>query len=303
MTLAPTPPAEGSGGNDRSRQLYSLGNTPVFASKRDPRFSYCLYVPRDFGQREPPELVVIVHGTGRTFMPYRADFAAFGRWNNCIILCPLFPVGVLGDDNRDGFKYLLEGELRYDEILLSMVEEVGARYGIDVRRFALFGYSGGAHFTHRFLMFHPGRLWAASVGAPGSVTLLDPSRDWWVGIRNVKELFGIEVDVEAMRQVPVQMIVGAADLETWEITHREGGEHWMPGANDAGRTRPERLDSLRRSFEAAGIAVRFEVVPNLAHDGHRVVRQVQNFLAQVLAARRAAGDTAPKGAPNPPAAA
>lgn len=282
-----SPLKEETGKKDRGRQIYDLGHTTVFASQSDPRFSYCLYVPPTVGQGDPPDVVVAMHGTGRAFMSYRDAFADFGRWNNCIILCPLFPVGVLGDGNRDGFKYMQEAGIRYDEVLLSIVKEVGERYGLDVDRFALFGYSGGGHFAHRFLMFHPDRLWAASVGAPGSVTLLDPSRDWWVGVRDVKERFGIEINREAMRRVPVQMIVGAADLETWEITHREGGRHWMPGANDAGRTRPERLDSLRRSFEAEGIQVRFDLVPNVPHDGNRVVEHVQSFFADVLKKRRA----------------
>jgi hypothetical protein len=127
------------------------------------------------------------------------------------------------------------------------------------------------------------------------VTLLDPTRDWWVGTRNVKERFGIDIDVTAMARVPVQMIVGAADLETWEITHREGGRHWMPGANDAGRTRPERLDSLRRSFEAKGIKVRFDLVPNVPHDGNRVVKHVQTFFADVLKDRRVARNAKAEG--------
>jgi poly(3-hydroxybutyrate) depolymerase len=286
LTLAPQS-KEGAGKKDLGRQIYDLGHTTVFASRHDPRFSYCLYVPSVLEQSDPPDLVVAMHGTGRAFMSYRDAFADFARWNNCIILCPLFPVGVLGDGNRDGFKYMQEAGIRYDEVLLSIVEEVGERYDIEVDRFALFGYSGGGHFTHRFLMFHPDRLWAASVGAPGSVTLLDPTRDWWVGIRDVKERFGIEINSEAMGRVPVQMIVGAADLETWEITHREGGRHWMPGANDAGRTRPERLDSLRRSFEAQGIKVRFDLVPNVPHDGNRVVEHVESFFADVLKDRRA----------------
>jgi len=290
MNQAVTPtPTDQANQEDLGRQIYDLGHTTVFASRRDPRFSYCLYVPSDLGRRGTPDLVVAMHGTGRAFMTYRDGFAEFGRWNNCIILCPLFPVGVRGDGNRDGFKYIQEAAIRYDDILLSIVEEVGERYGLDVTRFALFGFSGGGHFTHRFLILHPDRLWAASIGAPGSVTLLDPTRDWWVGIRDVKELFGVTVDLTAMQGVPVQMIVGAADLETWEITHREGGPHWMPGANDAGRTRPERLDSLRRSFEAAGIRVRFDLVPNVPHDGNQVVSQVQDFFAAVLKDRRAVG--------------
>jgi len=272
----------------RGRALYDFGSTPVFAAKKDPRFSYCLYVPRFTTGGEPPELVVVMHGTGRSFSEYRDAFSEFGRWNNCIILAPLFPIGVLGDGNRDGFKYMREADIRYDQVLLAMVAEVGARYGLSFDRFALFGYSGGGHFTHRFLLLHPERLWAASIGAPGSVTLLDPTRDWWVGTRNVEALFGRAVDAAAMAEVAVQMVVGAADLETWEITHREGGRHWMPDANHAGRTRPERLARLRDSFEAAGVTVRFDLVPNMAHDGMRAVPRVTDFFAHVVKRRRAA---------------
>lgn len=270
-----------------ARALYDMGPTPVIACKADPRFSYCLYVPKTLGKGgQAPELVVAMHGTGRGFTGYRDAFAEFGRWNNCIILAPLFPIGVMGDDNRDGFKYMREGTVRYDQVLIAMVDEVAQRYGAKFDRFALFGYSGGGHFTHRFLMLQPQRLWAASIGAPGSVTLLDPTRDWWVGTRNMAELFGASPDVEAMRKVPVQMIVGAADLETWEITHKPGGRNWMPDANHAGATRPERLTALRDSFAEAGIAAQLDLVPNMAHDGLRAVPKVQDFFAGVLAERR-----------------
>jgi len=272
----------------RGRALYDLGPTAVVACRQDPRFSYCLYVPKDLGKGgAAPDLVVAMHGTGRGFTGYRDAFEAFGRWNNCVILAPLFPIGVKGDGNRDGFKYMREGEIRYDHVLLAMVEEVAEAYGLRFDRFALFGYSGGGHFAHRFLMLQPAKLWAVSIGAPGSVTLLDPARDWWVGTRDMAGLFGAAPDIEAMRQVPVQMIVGAADLETWEITHRPGGRNWMPDANHAGATRPERLQRLQRNFEEHGIGVRFDLVPNLPHDGLKAVPRVEDFFAEVLAKRRA----------------
>jgi poly(3-hydroxybutyrate) depolymerase len=268
---------------DRGKAMYDLGSTIIFAAKADPRFSYCLYVPPGFATASTPaELIVAMHGTGRSFLEYRNALAEFGRWNNCIILAPLFPAGVRGDGNRDGFKYMAEGDIRYDQVLLGIVDEIGEKYGRRFDRFALFGYSGGGHFAHRFLMLHPDRLWACSIGAPGSVTLLDPTRDWWVGTRDVQARFGITIDPDAMARVPVHMIVGGADLETWEITHREGGKNWMPGANDAGKTRPERLQSLQRSFEAHGIAVRFDLVPGMAHDGLRAVETVKDFFADTL---------------------
>jgi poly(3-hydroxybutyrate) depolymerase len=273
---------------ERGHALYDLGATAMFACKADPRFHYCLYVPRCVGQGGKVDLLVAVHGTGRTsFLDFRDGFAEFGRWNDCAILCPVFPVGVRGDGNRSGYKYIAEGDIRYDRLVIAMVEEVAAKYAQDWSRFAMFGFSGGGHFTHRFAILHPERLWAASIGASGSVTLLDPERDWWVGIRDLKPRFGIAFNAAALRQVPVQMLVGDADLETWEITHKPGGTYWMEGANDAGRTRPERLESLRRSFEAAGVQVRFDLLPGVSHDRMKVLGKVQDFLAGVLKSRRA----------------
>lgn len=277
-----------SSSESRAQAIYDLGRTAIFACKSDPRFHYCLYVPPIAGEGGKVDLLVSVHGTGRTsFLDFRDGFAEFGRWNNCAILCPVFPVGVRGDDARSGYKFMIEGDIRYDLILLDMVAEVAEKYRQNWETFAMFGFSGGGHFTHRFAILHPQKLWAASIGAPGSVTLLDPDKDWWVGIRNLQERFGIRFDREGLARIPMHMVVGDADLETWEITIAEGSTNWMPGANDAGRTRPERLSSLRRSFENAGVAVKFDLVPGVSHDRMQVLDHVQNFLADILAIRRA----------------
>ncbi|RIY01408.1 alpha/beta hydrolase [Aureimonas flava] len=288
MSAAPT-----AAPGDRGRATYDLGRTAIFSCRSDPRFSYCLYVPPSLAEGETADLMVAVHGTGRTsFLDFRDGLSGFGRWNRCAILCPLFPVGVLGDGARSGYKYMAEGDIRYDRIVLDMVAEVAEKYGQDWSRFAMFGFSGGGHFTHRFAILHPDRLWAASVGAPGSVTLLDPSRDWWVGIRDLPDRFGIAFDADALARVPVQMVVGDADLETWEITHREGSPHWMEGANEAGRTRPERLAALKASFETAGVAVRFDLVPGVSHDRMKVLDRVEDFLGAALARHRRERTTA-----------
>jgi len=265
----------------------AIGKTAIYSAKADPRFQYCLYVPPQIGP--DTELVVCVHGTSRTsFLDFRDGFAEFGRWNDCVILCPIFPIGPLRDGARSGYKYMQEGDIRYDRVLLGMVEEVARKYSRDWGQFALFGFSGGGHFTHRFAILHPRKLWAASIGASGSVTLLDTSRDWWVGIRNLRDVFGIEFDREALAKLPVQMLVGDADLETWEITHKPGGTYWMEGANDAGRTRPDRLRALQRSFESAGVKVRFDLVPGVAHSRMLVIDRVQDFLAGLLRQKRGA---------------
>jgi poly(3-hydroxybutyrate) depolymerase len=270
----------------RRRKMYERGPTPVFSCRADPRFGYCLYVPHTFDDDPAGHaLAVVMHGSGRNMETYRDRFAAFGRYRRCVILAPLFPVGPLGDGNAHGFKLLQEGGVRYDEILLSMVDEAGALLGTRFGRFLLFGYSGGGHFVHRFFYLHPERLRAVSIGAPGSVTLIDDSRDWWVGTRDLRARFGRDIDLDAMRQVRVQLVVGAADTEAWEINYPPDSTQYAPGINDTGRTRIERLATLADNLARHGIDAQHVVVPNVSHDGPKVLPYVQSFFESVLAGR------------------
>ena len=173
--------------------------------------------------------------------------------------------------------------MRFDLLLLAMVDEVERKYGIDARRFCLFGFSGGGQFVQRFHCLHPQRLSAVTIGAPGNVTLIDDSRDWWVGTRNLSDEFGVALDLAEMRKVRVQMIVGAEDTETWEITIKPGDGAWMEGANDAGRTRIDRLATLKANYEKHGIAVRHDVISGLGHEGWKALQPVTEFFEQTLA--------------------
>ncbi|MES0884913.1 alpha/beta hydrolase [Roseibium sp. SCP14] len=268
---------------ERRAGLYDTGKTTLYACKADPRFSYGLYVPPDMATREDqPNLIVSVHGTLRKQTSYRDAFSEFGRYNNCVVLAPLFPVGVRGDDAADGYKYLLEGEIRYDLVLLEMVEEVERRLRRAFPKFMMFGFSGGGHFTHRFLYLHPERLKAVSIGAPGSVTLLDDTKDWWVGIRDVREKFGKDINFTALGNVKAHCVVGHADRETWEITHKPGGPHYMEGANDAGSNRIERAQSLIASLSEHGMDTRLDLAPGISHSMSGIVPFAQDFFLDVL---------------------
>ncbi|ANF56339.1 hydrolase [Halotalea alkalilenta] len=269
--------------SERYRQLYHRGSTTVFACRHDPRFSYCLYVPPELDQApESYRLLIAVHGTGRTMSAYRDAFVEFALYHRCVVLAPLFPVGPCGDGEPDGFKYIIEDDIRYDLVMLAIIDEVAAALGIDASKFLMFGYSGGGHFTHRFMYLHPQRLLAASIGAPGSVTLLDDTRDWWVGIRDFERIFGHPIDLSAMRDVAIQLVVGAADLETWEINHPPGSRRWREGINDTGPTRVDRNTALLSNLKAHGMRVEQSIVPNVPHDGMKVLPTVKAFFKRVL---------------------
>ncbi len=269
---------------DATLNYYDRGATPFFALRADTRVSYCLFVPPGYDERgtRSYDLIVMMHGTERGAATYRDRMADYGNANNAIILAPLFPCNLLGPADLDNYKLLVAGDMRFDRLLLAMVDEVGSKYRLRDDRFLLHGFSGGGHFAHRFAYLHPERLKGVSIGAPGVVTLLDEARDWWVGLANFATVFGKRFDLDALRKVPVHMVVGDEDTETWEITIPESSTWWMEGANSAGATRIERLNCLAESFRRHGIPVRFDLVPGVAHDGWAVLEPVKQFFTSCL---------------------
>ncbi|WP_336964607.1 hypothetical protein [Sphingobium aquiterrae] len=278
MSIPSTPPPLGP---------YDFGHTPATACRLDQRFSYLLHVPKE-GDPATRRILVAVHGTERANHVYRDLFAPLADALNLIILAPLFPCGIDDPHDRDNYKYIEYRGIRFDRILLSMVDEVAARYAVPEGPFALFGFSGGAHFVHRFFYLHPHRLSALSVCAPGSPTLLDADRPWWVGVADMEARFGCALNIAAMRRVAVHLAVGLADLDTWEITHRPGSAHWMEGANDSGTTRVDRLRALHRSLQAQGIEARMELLAGVRHERAAMVGQAEKFFSSFYGQRDAA---------------
>lgn len=120
------------GSAELARAVYDLGKTAIYASRADPRVQMLLYVPPAAAEGRRLDLVVAVHGTSRTSaIEFRDEFAGFGQEHDCAILCPIFPVGIFGDGARSGYKYLEEGDIRYDLALLAMVDEIAERYDQD----------------------------------------------------------------------------------------------------------------------------------------------------------------------------
>ena len=267
---------------------YERGETTYFALQSDPRFGYCLFVPPEFRFVDAGcfELIVIIHGSARTPHTYRSLFRRFAEVQRCIILAPMFPSRIFVDGEEANYKFLRCGDIRFDCLLLDMISEVQQHYRVRADRVLLHGFSGGGHFAHRFFYLHPERLMAVSIGAPGMVTLLDQQQDWHCGTRDFEQQFGQPLNLPVMRQVPVQMVIGSEDTETWEITIEPGDKLWMPGVNDAGRTRIDRLSTLQRSFRKAGIDSRFDVVPGVAHRGFELLEPVRDFFLSALNAHR-----------------
>lgn len=245
---------------------YWLGRTPTIACQADQRFSYCLYVPPAYAQRaEPPKLLVVLHDTLRNHQALRDAFAVYAERANVIVLAPLFPAGIGTPDDLDHYKYLRYGDIHFDQLLLAMTAEVAAKYGVSDTRFALFGFSGGAHFAHRFLYLQPHRLASVVAGSPGSVTLPTEDYDWWPGLGGFAAIFGRPVDWDQVRAVPTCLVVGADDVNTRGIVSSADHPNWVEGANAAGTNRVERLRTLHRCLRERGVDATLKVLDNVGH--------------------------------------
>jgi hypothetical protein len=266
------------------------GNTPYRAARLDPRMLYTLFVPRNYDEYGDKEywLIVVVHGTERGAEDYRSRYAKFAEEHDAIVLAPLFAANTQDSNDLENYKLIDYRGTRYDLVLLSMVDEIAAKYRLRDSRFLMFGFSGGGHFVHRFFYLHPHRLMGVSIGAPGVVTLLDDKSDWWVGVRDVLPRFGVKLNLPAMRRVPVQMVIGGNDTAEYPGDIGRATPYWMgenvPGASfvAAGKNRRDMMVNLKRSFEAAGIAVRHDIVPGAAHESEKLDAQVQDFFGKIL---------------------
>jgi dienelactone hydrolase len=247
----------------------------------DPRFSFGLLLP----ERGPPKrLLVVVHDSTREIEPCLSPFAAFAKQHDSAVLAPLFPAGVLGDGNEDGYKFLFEADIRYDQVLNAMVDQVAAQTGCAADGLLLHGYSGGGQFVHRYMLLHPARLAALVVGAPGEVTLLDDDNPWWAGVQDTRQHFGAEVDAAALGRVPICMLVGERDTETHELLVQPPSRFWPSDAERQAANRIQRLAALHRSLRDAGVAAHFELMPGASHGSGReqAAARARQFFAQRL---------------------
>lgn len=282
------------------RAAFLVGHTPLKAVESDPRVSYALYIPQQHYDTDPvPKklpLLVWVHGTVRKLAALHGeDFVSFANSTPCAILAPLFPSGLDGPMDLDSYKMLRSKSLASDLALLSILDEVAARWpGIRTDKVFMMGFSGGGQFVQRFLYIYPERLLAVSVGAPGRTTMLNPVQPWPVGVANVESMFSRPIRKETIQQVPIQLIVGSAD------EHVHGSEEfwdWLEqvkGKIDKGQQKSElqvmkqgrlqTLQDLHRSWENDNIASQLHVIEGISHEADKIRPHMLQFLESLVQA-------------------
>ncbi|KAJ6561108.1 poly hydrolase [Mycena vulgaris] len=258
---------------DKTTRRMLMGKTPFFACADDPRFSFCLYVPSCHtfdGPRLP--LLVVVHGTRRQTGGYINNLKAFSEEHRVVVLCPLFPAGIIDPLDVHNYKSILYHDIRFDLVLLSMLAQAAATWRITADKFFLHGFSGGAQFALRFLYLHPARLRGVSVAAPGSITHPTTEHAWPMGLADTSDVLGIVPDFGQIAGVPLQLSVGEKDTDGSMIPHD----------NLAGRNRLDRVRYLHSALAGRGVSATLEIVPGVAHDGMKCLPALEAWLIPLI---------------------
>jgi len=263
-------------------QLVS-GTTPAFASTLDPRFSFQLQIPtgHNFNLTEPLPVLVCIHGTQRRTESFLTSLKDFADKHNIIIMAPLFPGGIEDPYDINNYKTVLYRDIRFDLILISMLEQASIIWRLRKDKFFIHGFSGGGQFVHRFLYLHPERLLGASIGAPGRFTPPDTSKSWPEGLADVPHLFKITPDFAAIARVPVQFVVGSKDVNPALL---RAVKTTTAAEAEAGETRVERIEFLKHAFDELGVQSELTLVDGVGHEGTKCLPHVAKWLAPLVPA-------------------
>ncbi|WOO86071.1 uncharacterized protein LOC62_07G009555 [Vanrija pseudolonga] len=216
-------------------------------------------------------LLVVIHDSSRDAESLRDHWATLAEEEGCVVLSPHFPCDIKFPDGPDNYKRLAwttaSGEVvRYDEVLLSMIDTVAAEWGcVDTSTFSLVGFSGGGQFVLRFFYLYPEKLHAVSIGAPGRATPL-VAAPWPEGIDNAPTVNGRGVDVGALRdatvsgRTKVHLLIG--DEDTWRPV--------QPDGTRASQSRFDVIQAVRGSFDAAGLVYDYDVVRGAKHEADKI---------------------------------
>ncbi|KAI5236958.1 hypothetical protein E4T47_07775 [Aureobasidium subglaciale] len=291
---------------------FLVGHVPQMALQSDPRISYSLYVPpkpyksraaNTGDDRTNLPLLVNIHGTRRNLSAIYGDLKTFSDSMPCAVLQPLFPAGIEGPNDLDSYKKLKAKTFRSDLALLSILDEVRARWPhIDTTRVFLMGFSGGGQFAQRFLYLYPERLAAVSIGAPGKVTMLDEQQKWPKGVLDVQDVFARTVDEFLLKTVNIHMVVGSKDtgahggneFKEWQgrmkakvktsVSDEEAELTSNVESSKAGKGRLGTLQNIQSLWKDLGIEADLDIVDGVGHSADGVRGAVLAYLEPLIKA-------------------
>ncbi len=175
------------------------------------------------------EPLVLIHGISRNAPELVVRFAERANQLGVPLIAPLFRRESFGQ-----YQQVIDprGGQRSDLALLDILNDVSRRFGIATGRIALFGFSGGAQFAHRFALLHAKRVRACVPVSAGWYTMPDPELAWPLGLAQSP----IPIDRGAPT-IPFHVIVGQRERDDDDALRRNPQLDALQGENRRARAR------------------------------------------------------------------
>lgn len=243
----------------KSSNLVVANPTTFFDSK-----TLFIHIPPDASKRPALRVIVALHGMGGQGEAFASSLISQADKNGWVIIAPTITyqnyldTGLLSDD-----------DMRYSRELLATLDELPKHltgYHLN-RRAALYGFSRGAQFAHRFALMYPDRVLSVAAMSAGAYTLPYENRlqdgkttllPFPFGTGDFKQRLGQDPNYAELKRVKFLIQVGASD-------NREGD---VSRAFDAfiGRTRVDRAASFVAALKELGVTARLVVLPGTGHE-------------------------------------
>jgi poly(3-hydroxybutyrate) depolymerase len=211
----------------------------------------------------PLQVLVALHGmegNGPAFArPLRARTDRAG-W---LVVAPTYPYG----NWQDPTQVAREESAGFLPRLHDFLAELPARTGLELApRAAIYGASRGGQLAERFAMVYPDQTYGVAALAGGTWTLplnmteIEGRRvllPYPFGAADLRERFGRDLDLAALRRIPFWVGVGGEDRDPAEVPRQ-----WDPYL---GSTRVERARTIARRLAELGASVEFTLFPGVGH--------------------------------------
>lgn len=223
--------------------------------------------PSPTRDREP---LVAIHGILRKAEEQARLFANRAAALQRPLIAPLFTAEAFTGYQR------AVGRIRADLALLDLLDALAGELGLATRRFALFWFSGGAQFAHRFAWLYPHRVSRLGVAAAGWYTFPDEAPfPYGLGPAAKRSLnFGsnLRANLPDFLNLPIDVLVGSADNVVDENT-RSGPEIDAQQGPDRLSRAKRWTTALRAKARALGIDPRiaFHVLAGCGHEFRQCV--------------------------------
>lgn len=218
-----------------------------------------LYLPRGWEPGAP--VLVAVHGISRNAREQVQLFAPWAERCGFAIIAPLFTRDRYRDYQRLGLE---RGGRRADAFLDAALEAFERWTGSPPRPVALFGFSGGAQFAHRYALLRPERVDALVLGAAGWYTMPDPVQSFPLGLADVP--VGGAIPYREWLRLPMLVVVGSDDTQRDEALRQSPQLDACQGLHRLERAQ-RFVESMRAAAAATGVEsrVEFAVMPGVGH--------------------------------------